>query len=356
VVVWDAVSGRQLLRGQGHLAKINCLAFAPDGSYLVSGSEDGTVRVWDQAGQSRVFAGHKGTVRRVAVRAGGKLVASADNTGAVLAWEPATLRETYRAPAQPSHVLCLGFLAGGNELLSVGTDGKIVRHQLDSGQKKIEQAPSVLYLAALNASGTMLAAAGCDDGTWVIRQQNLADSKWLAAIPCVPEARQLAFALGDQYLALEAGGKIHFAERAAGTETSVLHANVPGALTCFASSSDGMRVAAGSAGVVGGVAVKLWDVKFGIQQTAFRDVFMAVEPMGATELLFSSAGEHLIMSRAASLGFAGGKKGRVHVWKFPDLSWKDCRTLEHINAVFCVALSPDGTRLLTGHDGGVCRL
>ncbi|KIK50632.1 hypothetical protein GYMLUDRAFT_252817 [Collybiopsis luxurians FD-317 M1] len=48
--MWDAATGTQL--GQplrGHDANITCVAFSSDGSKIVSGSEDSTVRIWDVA-------------------------------------------------------------------------------------------------------------------------------------------------------------------------------------------------------------------------------------------------------------------------------------------------------------------
>ena len=47
VVIWDA-SGRRLAAGPSHRLRVSALSFGP-GGVLVSGSDDGTVRVWDPA-------------------------------------------------------------------------------------------------------------------------------------------------------------------------------------------------------------------------------------------------------------------------------------------------------------------
>ena len=47
ILVWDAKSGKQLMRFQGHTGRVTSLAFSSDGARLGSSSEDGTARIWD---------------------------------------------------------------------------------------------------------------------------------------------------------------------------------------------------------------------------------------------------------------------------------------------------------------------
>jgi hypothetical protein len=46
VRLWEVASGKERARFAGHPGAITCLAFAADGRYLVTGSQDGTVLVW----------------------------------------------------------------------------------------------------------------------------------------------------------------------------------------------------------------------------------------------------------------------------------------------------------------------
>ena len=49
IKLWDGVSGIPILSLTGHDASIHAASFSPDGTKLVTGSEDGTVKLWDVA-------------------------------------------------------------------------------------------------------------------------------------------------------------------------------------------------------------------------------------------------------------------------------------------------------------------
>src|SRR5947209_3281473 len=48
-VLWDAVTGKEKARLEGHANAVTCVAFTNDGKLLASGSDDGTVKLWDAA-------------------------------------------------------------------------------------------------------------------------------------------------------------------------------------------------------------------------------------------------------------------------------------------------------------------
>ena len=76
----------------GHTRPVAAVAVAPDGSWLASGGQDGTVRIWDVAtGRERaILDGHTSVVTAVAVAPDGSWLASGGDDGTVRIWDVAT--------------------------------------------------------------------------------------------------------------------------------------------------------------------------------------------------------------------------------------------------------------------------
>src|SRR5262249_18565541 len=86
----------------GHLAGVNCLAFAPDGALSATGGDDMTLALWDVGtGQLRsCIAAHSGMVEAVAFAPDGRTVATACEDWKVRRWAsaPGPLRVTPAGP------------------------------------------------------------------------------------------------------------------------------------------------------------------------------------------------------------------------------------------------------------------
>src|SRR5262249_30779416 len=54
--VWDAATGQELLTLKDHQGAVLSMAISPDGNRIVSGSADGTVKVWDAHKGRDVFS------------------------------------------------------------------------------------------------------------------------------------------------------------------------------------------------------------------------------------------------------------------------------------------------------------
>src|SRR5262249_31926177 len=47
LIVWDADTGQEVHALKGHTECVTCVSYSPDGTHIVSGSHDRTLRVWD---------------------------------------------------------------------------------------------------------------------------------------------------------------------------------------------------------------------------------------------------------------------------------------------------------------------
>ena len=76
----------------GHTASVNALALSPDGRFLVSGSEDVTLKIWDTATGNvlRTLSGHDQAVLAAAISPDGRLIASGGADQTVRVWNVVT--------------------------------------------------------------------------------------------------------------------------------------------------------------------------------------------------------------------------------------------------------------------------
>ena len=86
--VWDV--GKRHARNvfKGHFGGILALDFSPDGRFLISGSFDGTVRIWNMRdGSSRIFNHSNHDVFSVRFSPDGRRLAAGNEGGEVFIWE-----------------------------------------------------------------------------------------------------------------------------------------------------------------------------------------------------------------------------------------------------------------------------
>jgi RNA polymerase sigma factor (sigma-70 family) len=90
--LWEAATGKERVKLEGHQEMVFSLSFGPDGRTLASGSMDGTVRLWDLPTGKEIarLQGHGGWVLSVAFAPDGKTLASSSTDTTVLVWDVAS--------------------------------------------------------------------------------------------------------------------------------------------------------------------------------------------------------------------------------------------------------------------------
>ncbi len=118
---------------KGHDGRVYSVAFAPDGTRIVSGGSDGTVRLWTLDGKpaAQPFKGHDGMVYSVAFAPDGTRIVSGGSDGTVRLW---TLDGKPAAQPFKGHdglVYSVAFAPDGTRIVSGGSDGTVRLWTLD---------------------------------------------------------------------------------------------------------------------------------------------------------------------------------------------------------------------------------
>lgn len=99
VKLWDTRSLQELHQLNGHASWILAATFSPDGKTLATGSQDDTIKLWDpSSGEERAtLRGHTGGVWSLAFSDDGRTLASASNDTTIRLWRTADI-ETQLEP------------------------------------------------------------------------------------------------------------------------------------------------------------------------------------------------------------------------------------------------------------------
>lgn len=136
VRLWQVASGKEVRTIQRHQSWVTCVAFAPDGKTLASGSQDHTIRFWDVATGKEIppSEGHAWRIGSLDISPDGRTLATASHDGSVRLWETASGLELCRFE-HPDGALCVAFAPGGRFLASAGGNKLIHLWDIATGQE-----------------------------------------------------------------------------------------------------------------------------------------------------------------------------------------------------------------------------
>ena len=121
IIILDTTTGTQAAVFSGHRGHVTCVAFSLDGTSLVSGSSDETVKLWDvqTGGVAKTFSGHTSWVYSVSISADYTTIASGSSDNTIKLWDIKTGECCYTtkqegyvshvmfSPTDPQHLISI---------------------------------------------------------------------------------------------------------------------------------------------------------------------------------------------------------------------------------------------------------
>jgi WD40 repeat protein len=119
VVLFDLASHSRVREFLGHQNTVSCLVYSPDGQWLITGSHDRSIRVWNvQIGDIRhIIAAHRSKILSLAITFDGRTLASGDESGTIAFSHLETGRFLFDLEEPWGRVKQLKFAAGGDLLV-----------------------------------------------------------------------------------------------------------------------------------------------------------------------------------------------------------------------------------------------
>jgi len=335
----NAAGGPMLRVFEGHTDDVTAVALSGDGKRAVSGSQDGTLRVWDLEGNQppRILEGHMGYVTAVALSADGKCVASGSDDHTVRVWDLERNQPPRILEGHKYRVTAVALSADGKRVVSGSRDMTLRIWDLEGNQPPCILEGHTWYVIAVTQSADSWRAVSGSVGNtlqvWDLEgnQQSriLKDLEW-------PVCDDLALSGDGMHTLFSVGNTLQVWDLEGNQPPRILEGH-KGSVSTVALSGDGKRAVCGSVGNT----LQVWDLDGNQPPHVLRG-----HTKGVNAVAVSADGKRAV---------SGSGDYTVRVW---DLEGNQPpRILEgHTDPVMAVVLSADGQRAVSGSGDNTLRV
>ena len=324
--------------------------YSPDGKKIASGSDDGSIKIWDAETGKEVhnLSSHSddSSVTSVSFSPDGKKIASGSDDNSIKIWDAATGKEVQTLTGHTENIYSVSFSPDGKRLLSssgnpVGDGKKNSNHlkmwDLGTGKELaiLNKQKGNVYAATFSPDGKKI-ASGSEEGNdenkiysikiWDAEtgkevQTLTGHTPYVKSVSFSPDGKNLASGSWDNSI------KIWDAETGKEVQTLTGHTSVVASISF---SPDGKNITSGS----WDNSIKIWDAETGKEVQTLK---------GHTSWVTSVS-----LSHNGKTITSGGSDG-IKIWD-PEIG-KELQTLtEHTSWVTSISFSPDGKKIASGSD------